>query len=437
MSVLNGTPRDELEEIARLARPLNDPTDLDALLARIGNARYVLLGEASHGTAEFYRWRAEITKRLITEHDFSFIAVEGDWPDCFTVNCWVKGRDNQDLAATEVLLRFDRWPTWMWANREVAEFAEWLRSHNKRTGAEVGFYGLDVYSLWESMDRVMGYLSEHDADEVGNARDAFRCFEPYDQDPQRYARATRMVPASCEAEVLSLLSDLHGRFRRTPDRSETDFDALQNAEVIAGAERYYRAMVKADDESWNIRDCHMVETLDRLMSHHGPAAKAVVWEHNTHVGDARATDMAAAGMINVGQVVRERHAAEGVVLVGFGSYEGSVIAASQWGARMECMEVPPAPRSSHEALIHSVTDEPTLFVFPNDRDTPWLAARRGHRAIGVVYRPERDKYGNWVPTVLGKRYDAFVSFGRADALHPLHEEVPQPHAELETYPFNA
>jgi erythromycin esterase len=427
----------QLDEIFELAQPLGAAADLDPLIERVGDARFVLLGEASHGTSEFYRWRATITRRLIVERGFSFVAVEGDWPDCFDLNCWIKGQGNKDLSAAEVLSRFDRWPTWMWANREVAEFAQWLRLYNKRSGSEVGFYGLDVYSLWESLDRVIGYLHEHQPDAVNGALAAFRCFEPYGGDPQQYATASQILPTSCEGEVISVLSDLRARFRRDSSPSESDFDALQNAEVLAGAERYYRTMVRGDAESWNIRDCHMVDTLDRLMKQHGLAAKAVVWEHNTHVGDARATDMSAAGMVNVGQVVRERHDADGVVLVGFGCYQGSVIAAPQWGAPFQKMPVPRAPASSHEALIHAVTKDPALFVFPERRDTPWLTARRGHRAIGVVYHPDRDPYGNWVPTVLGRRYDAFISFGRADAVHPLHDEAPRPNAEQETYPFNA
>jgi erythromycin esterase len=427
--------RRALNEISEMASPLRSPADLDPLIERIGDSRYVLLGEASHGTSEFYRWRAEITKRLIDEHGFSFVAVEGDWPDCFDINCWVTGRTDRKLPPTEVLTRFSRWPTWMWANREVAEFVGWLRDHNRRFGTTVGFYGLDVYSLWESIDRVVDYLRFHHPDDVEPAMRAFRCFQPYGEDPQRYAYATRMVPTSCEDEVVRLLGEFHGRLESSEGDAELDLDALQNAEVVAGAERYYRAMMLADGESWNIRDCHMVDTLDRLMAHFGPDARAVVWEHNTHVGDARATDMHLAGMVNVGQVVRERHEADGVVLVGFAGYEGSVIAAPRWGETMRRMNVPPAVPASHEALIHEAVPGDALFVFPEHRDTAWLSSTRGHRAIGVVYDPSRDRYGNWVPTVLGRRYDALVSFEHTDALHPLHMEVPQPHAELETYPF--
>jgi erythromycin esterase len=427
------TGRDELDQIAELARPLHGPGDLDPLIDRVGDARFVLVGEASHGTAEFYWWRAELTKRLILERGFGFVAVEGDWPDCFEVNCWVKGRAGRDDSAAATLGRFERWPTWMWANTEVAEFVDWLRGYNRRTGADVGFYGLDVYSLWESMDRILRYLHDEHPDDLTAAKTALACFEPYVEDPQRYAHATRFVPEGCEREVVGLLADLR---RLTYDRqpgSEADFDALQNSEVLAGAERYYRAMVRGG-ESWNVRDCHMADTLDRLIAHHGPTSKAVVWEHNTHIGDARATDMASAGMVNVGQLVRERRSADGVVLIGFSSFEGSVIAAPRWGAPMRQMPVPAARPDSHEALLHEFASaDPLLFVFPSDRDGVWLSAWRGHRAIGVVYDPERDRYGNWVPTVMGGRYDALIHIDRTNALHPLHA-TPSSN-EQETYPW--
>ncbi|HEY4610363.1 MAG TPA: erythromycin esterase family protein [Ilumatobacteraceae bacterium] len=424
----------ELDEITRLARALPDPSGFDPLIERIGDARCVLVGEASHGTAEFYRWRAELTKRLIAERGFSFVAVEGDWPDCFDVNCWVKDRAARGDTADAVLARVERWPTWMWANTEVAEFVDWLRDHNRRTGKVVGFYGLDVYSLWESIERILRYLHEEHPDELPAAKEALMCFEPYAEDPQRYAHATRFVPEGCEREVIDLLGDLRRLTRADRGASEADFDALQNSEVVAGAERYYRTMIRSDNESWNVRDCHMADTLDRLMAHHGPTSKAVVWEHNTHVGDARATDMALAGMINVGQLVRERHRDDGVVLVGFSSFDGSVIAASGWGAPTRQMDVPAGRSDSHEALLHEVgSTEPLLLVFPPDRSGAWLSARRGHRAIGVVYDPHRDRHGNWVPTVMGGRYDALIHIDRTTALHPLHA-VPTGE-EQETYPW--
>lgn len=431
----------ELNEIVELIKPLDEIDDVDPLIERIGDARLVLLGEASHGTSEFYAWRADITRRLISEHGFSFVAVEGDWPDCFQVNRYVKSADD-DRTARSVLGAFDRWPTWMWANEEVAEFVEWLREHNRSTDADVGFYGLDVYSLWDSLREIMSYLAENEPDSLDLAREAIHCFDRYDEDPQKYAVATRMVPTSCEEEVISLLTDLRSSIGTDEDDPEAAFDAIQNAEVLAGAERYYRTMIRGGGESWNVRDHHMADTLDRLLEHHGPDAKVIVWEHNTHIGDARATDMASAGMTNVGQIVRERHGEDDAVLVGFGSHHGTVIAASAWGDRMRRMDVPRAPTDTHEDLIHRAMNvredvsNAALLVFPDQRDTEWLSSRRGHRAIGVVYHPERDPYGNWVPTVMGRRYDAFIMFVEAAALHPLAFSSVDDSEEFETYPWS-
>jgi erythromycin esterase len=428
--------RAELDQIAELAHPLTGPADLDPLVERVGDARFVLIGEASHGTADYYWWRAELTKRLIVERAFGFVAVEGDWPDCFEVNCWVKDRAGRRRTAADTLALFERWPTWMWANTEVAEFVDWLRDHNRRTESDVGFYGLDVYSLWQSIDRILRYLHDEHPNDLTAAKHALACFEPYAEDPQQYAHSTRFVSEGCEREVVELLADLR-RLIRDPDGepgSEADFDALQNSEVLAGAERYYRTMIRGGGESWNVRDCHMADTLDRLIAHHGAMSKAIVWEHNTHVGDARATDMAGAGMVNVGQLVRERHGDDGVVLVGFSGFEGSVIAAPRWGAPMRRMEVPPARTDSHEALLHEIgSTAPLLTVFPEDRDGEWLSSRRGHRAIGVVYEPARDRYGNWVPTVMGDRYDALIHIDRTTALHPLPARPAG--GEQETYPW--
>ncbi|MEU0084471.1 erythromycin esterase family protein [Streptomyces sp. NPDC006274] len=420
------------------ALALTGPESLDPLLARIGDARYVLLGEASHGTAEYYRWRDLLTRRLIEEKGFSFVAVEGDWPDCHAVHCSVTAAPGAPEDPVEVLEDFDRWPTWMWANTDVARFSHWLRRHNTGlpAGQRVGFFGLDVYSLWESLQAVNEYLGEHDPGAVEHAVEAFRCFEPYAQDPQSYAMATQLVPSGCEPEVLALLVQLRRRAEQASraDGGLAEFAARQNAEVLVGAERYYRAMLHGGPESWNIRDHHMADTLQRLMEYYGPRAKAVVWEHNTHVGDARATDMAAAGLVNVGQLVRERHADDGVVLVGFGSYEGSVIASDRWGGRARALHVPPARPGSLEELMHqALPGGAGLFVFPKRERGGWFREERDHRAIGVVYRPEREKWGNYVSTVLGERYDAFCFLDRTAALTPLHT-APADTREEETWP---
>jgi erythromycin esterase-like protein len=398
----------------------------------------VLLGEASHGTAEYYNWRAAISRRLIVEKGFSFVAVEGDWPDCFRLNRYVKGEHDAGESARQVLHSFERWPTWMWANEEVIVLAEWLRAHNRGLPerSRVGFFGLDVYSLWDSLFRVAGYLRYDHPAALAAARRAFECFEPYSRDVQEYARATRWVGNSCEDEVVELLAAVrravHGEAPQ--DGREPSFDAEQNALVVQNAEHYYRTMVRGGPESWNVRDRHMMQTLERLLRHHGRTAKAIVWEHNTHVGDARYTDMAADGMVNVGQLARERNGEDDVVLVGFGSYRGSVIAGRAWDAPMERMPVPAARPGSWEDVLHRSEGRDCMVVWPRGLHSPALLAPRGHRAIGVVYHPEYE-HGNYVPSVLPRRYDAFLYFEESEALRPLLDVVPDDASEPpETYP---
>ena len=424
------------DDVRALARPLRDPEDLDPLLDRIGDALIVLLGEASHGTHEYYAWRTAITRRLVEERGFSFVAVEGDWPDCQRVHCAVTLRA-PDADPREVLRGYERWPTWMWANEEVADLARWLKAHNasRDPGEQVGFHGLDVYSLWDSLRSILGYLQEHEPQHLDAAMEAFRCFEPYAEDPQEYAYATRLVPTSCESAVIEVLRALRsaGEADRGSDR-DAAFAAEQNARVAAGAEAYYRAMVRGGPESWNVRDRHMDDTLARLLDHYGPGSKAVVWEHNTHVGDARYTDMRDDGMVNVGQLARERYGEDAVVIVGFGSHHGSVIAGDSWGAPMERMPLPPARDGSLEALLHDgVPDASALFLFAPDLPD-WAAREVPHRAVGVVYRPHTERWGNYVPSVLGRRYDAFCWIDETRALQPLRGTHPSS-GEMETYPF--
>ena len=312
---------DVFSEIRSLARPLTSAEDLDPLIERVSADRYVCIGEASHGTHEYYRWRALLSRRLIEEHGFTWIGVEGDWPDCWRINRWVRGQGDQDLDVYGLLDRFERWPTWMWANQEVAEFLAWLREWNavRPEHERVGFYGLDVYSLWDSLREIISWLESNAPDAVPAAMRAWECFVPHHEDPHAYARSTRLVPESCEADVVALLVEVRSRTHHLLNDDEDAFDAEQNAEVAADAEHYYRIMVRGDRESWNIRDYHMADTIERVARHLGPQSKGLVWEHNTHVGDARATDMARDGLVNVGQLIRERHTAQGVALVGFAS----------------------------------------------------------------------------------------------------------------------
>jgi erythromycin esterase-like protein len=439
-------PDTDQTRIRNQALPLTDQASLDPLMERIGDAHYVLLGEASHGTADYYQVRDVLTRRLIEEKGFSFLAVEGDWPDCMDVHRAVVAAPGAPEDPGEVLAGFSRWPTWMWGNTDVAAFARWLRRHNEGLPPErrVGFFGLDVYSLWESLHAVLDHLREHDPSRLEHALDAYRCFEPYAKDPQSYAMATRYLPEGCEPQVVSLLTELRRRAARSaaPDGSFAEFAARQNAEILAGAERYYRAMLDSGPDSWNIRDHHMADTLDRLMEHHGPDAKAVVWAHNTHIGDARATDMADTGMVNIGQLVRERHMGRGVVLVGFGSHSGTVIAADAWGDVPRIMGMPPAHTASLEDLMHrALPGGRALFVFPHVQlqrpptagHGAWFHEEHGHRAIGVVYQPQFERVGDYVPTVLAQRYDAFCYLDRTHALTPLHPVATETREE-QTWP---
>jgi erythromycin esterase-like protein len=444
-SAKDGGRSDTLVQQAReRALPLRRPEDLDPLVERIGAAHYALLGEATHGTHEYYTWRAEITRRLIRERGFNLIAVEGDWPDCYRLNCYVRGELGSGESAFDVLHTFDRWPTWMWANREIAHLAEWLRDWNADLPEErkVGFFGLDVYSLWDSMASVTRYL-EHTAPELArSARESYACFDRFGGDVQDYARATRWVPASCEHEVVSTLLELrrHAAALRQQDGNvarQAYFNAEQNALVAQNAEHYYRIMVRGGPDSWNLRDEHMLLTLDRLMQFHrelGGDSRAIVWAHNTHVGDARATDMTRAGMFNLGQLVRERHGADETVLVGFGSHRGSVVAGRVWDAPMERMPVPEAQADSWEDVLHRTGVGDQLHLLSPDKLPDAWSEARGHRAIGVVYDPRSEAFGNYVPTVLPERYDAFLFLDRTHALQALHLRVHDEQELPETFP---
>ena len=434
----NQQTTDLTDLIKKISTPLNNPSDLDPLMNYIGDANYVLLGEASHGTHEYYTWRAKITKRLIQEKGFSFIAVEGDWPDCYRLNRYIKNYEMPQKTAEEVLSGFNRWPTWMWANWEIVALAEWLKNYNTAfpVNKKIGFYGLDVYSLWESMEGIIGYLKDHDEDTLSTAFKAIHCFEPFNQDEgQTYARASRIIPELCEKAVVRLLAEIRKNIEHYNSDYENVLSTEQNAHIAVNAEKYYRAMIKGGPESWNIRDRHMVATLNRLMNFHGKAAKVIVWEHNTHIGDARATDMASEGMVNVGQLVTEKFSNEGVVLVGFGSYQGSVIAGRDWGDDMRKIPVPPAIKGSWENILHNAGGhENKLLMFDKVKNEEKLGTHIPHRAIGVVYHPEREQYGNYVPSILPMRYDAFIYLDHTKALFPL-KIITDTHQIPETFPF--
>ncbi len=412
--------------------------DLKELIENIGNAKYVLLGEASHGTHEFYLWRAIITKKLIAEKGFSFVGVEGDWPDCYEMNRYVKGYSDAGNSAYNLAKHFNRWPTWMWANWEVIEFIDWLRQYNEEKDPKtkaVGFYGLDVYSLGESLEAILEYLKKTDLLAFKKAKTAIQCFEPYGYEGTGYAKSVSLVPKTCRGEVVDLLKSIRENIKTYNTDPETVFSTEQNALIAVNAENYYRTMISGGSQSWNIRDRHMVNTLERLMSFHGPDAKAIVWEHNTHIGDARATSMSYEGMINVGELLTETYGEDEVKKIGFGTYKGNVVAGRNWGDVMRIMKVPKAVENSWEELLHGAGEGRDLYLFLDSwKKDPEMNYPFLHRAIGVVYHPSHEHYGNYVPSIMPFRYDAFIHIDDTQALHPIHLE-PDGHQMPETYPW--
>lgn len=421
---------------------LNKVRDLTPLIEQIKDVRIVMLGESSHGTHEFYEWRRLISEWLVTKHGFNFIAVEGDWPSCEVLDRYVRTGDGPD--ARSALLAFRRWPTWMWSNTDIVRLAEWMRSHNQARPSPmpVGFHGLDVYSLFESMELVVKNLEKINPFMARRARARYACFDSFWEDEWRYARSLLESAESCEEQVVDVLKELLAmRLTQDAETNEHTFDIRQNARVVANAEHYYRNLVHGREDSWNIRDRHMLETLEHLLERYtaklGTPAKAIVWAHNTHIGDYRATEMLARGQINIGGLARERFGQDQVSLVGFGTYEGTVTASHAWDGPTESLVVPPAKPGSvedtfHQSLLSLGHNQAWLSLDQDARQGP-LADARGHRAIGVVYDPRHERFGNYVLSSLANRYDAFVFVDKTRALEPIiqsyvHGEFP------ETYP---
>ncbi|HSU79112.1 MAG TPA: erythromycin esterase family protein [Candidatus Angelobacter sp.] len=408
-----------IDLIRSSAVEFRNPLDFDPLIHAIGEAKLVLLGEASHGTSEFYTTRVELTKRLISEKKFRFISVEGDWPASYKVNQYIKGHPDAPQSARDILNSFDRWPTWMWANEEIIPLLDWLKAYNmdKPYNERVGFYGMDLYSLWESMETILKYLEKIGSRDIEKAKKVLTCFHPHDRKAQDYGAHAAFFSEDCIEEVVELLMTIQKNKTFYTDDEEEQLNLEMNAMVTVDAEAFYRAMVQGGPESWNIRDRHMTDCLIKLMTFHGDQAKGVVWEHNTHVGDARATTMEADGEVNVGQLVREHFGEKNVFIVGFSSYQGTVIASQAWGDPFKVMVVPPAAAESWETLFHQAKPTDQYIIFKKE-DLPFQLIK-GHRAIGVVYEPRYEKFGNYVQTNLAKRYNAFIFHDQTNALHPL------------------
>ncbi|MGP1354361.1 MAG: erythromycin esterase family protein [Parasphingopyxis sp.] len=426
-----------VEILRRYAEPLPAPSRADEfgpLFDRFADARVVLLGESTHGTSEFYRARSGITRRLIEEHGFSIVAVEADWPDAARIDGYVRHHDPRPQRGDA----FVRFPTWMWRNYEVLEFADWLRAHNESLpqSRRASFRGLDVYSLSESIHAVLAHLETIDPAVADRARARYGCLTPWMDEPTHYGRAVVHAGLkSCEERVVAQLREMLA-FRLDDMRdSEEWFDAVQNARIVRAAERYYCAMYRGAAESWNLRDRHMFDTLQALLAHHGPDAKAVVWAHNSHIGNAAATAMGWRGEFNIGELCKLAYGEE-AVLIGFGADTGTVAAASAWGADMQVKTLKPVRPDSYEYAFRKTGIERFLTDWrePNRRDlAEALRSARLERAVGVIYRPESEYASHYFEAVLAEQFDAYVWFERTQAVSPLGHE--RPRGAPETYPF--
>ncbi len=432
-----------LTAIRDSAHPLSGgPADYDPLLKTIGDARFVLIGEASHGTHDFYRHRAQISKRLISEKGFRAVAVEADWPDAYRINAFVRGQGD-DAEAIDALAGFQRFPTWMWRNADVLDFIGWLKNYNDHHAqTQVGFYGLDLYSLHASIRAVLDYLDKVDPEAARRARYRYSCFEHFGEDTQAYGYAAGFgLAKSCEDEALTQWLELRRRAAELSTRDgrllpDAFFFAEQNARLVKNAEQYYRTMFQGRISSWNLRDTHMMDTLDALVKQlGGKDAKIVVWAHNSHLGDARATELGSQGELNLGELVRQRYASE-AVLVGFTTYTGTVTAASGWDGPAERKLVRPALPGSYEGLFHRC--EMPNFLLLLNASTPaasLLREPRLERAIGVIYLPQSERVSHYFHARLPDQFDAILHLDETRAVEPLERVAEWETGEVpETFP---
>jgi erythromycin esterase-like protein len=440
-------PNPLVDLISDLAEPLvGSDHDFDSLIDLIGDARFVLIGEASHGTHEFYRIRAQISKRLIAQRGFSAVAVEADWPDAYRVNRFVRGESN-DVDSVEALSGFQRFPQWMWRNADVLDFVGWLREHNDEQAFQdrkCGFYGLDLYSLHASIEAVLAYLNQVDPEAAMRARHHYSCFEQFGKKAEAYGYVAGfgMTP-TCEEAVVKELVALRRKAMEYLQRdgqvaADAYFCAEQNALVVRNAEEYYRNMFRREVSSWNLRDTHMMESLVGLTNHLSrgkPPAKVIVWAHNSHLGDARATQMSERGELNLGQLVRQHFAKESVS-IGFTTYDGTVTAASDWDAPAERKHVRPGHPDSYEALFHEVDVPNFLLNLKGNRDlASHLRAERLERAIGVIYRPDTELISHYFHACLSNQFDAVLHYDHTRAVEPLERTTEWEMGEVEeTFP---
>ncbi len=421
-----------LKDAAEDLPPPEHAEAFGAMFDRFGAARLVLLGEATHGTSEFYRARAAISRHLIRHHGFNVVAVEADWPDAAGIDRHVR-HGPADPGRSEAFARF---PSWMWRNEEVLEFVEWLRTENelRHSSARVEFRGLDIYSLSGSIAAVLGYLDRVDPQAARQARTRYGCLTPWQQVPSSYGHHAMMGGDTCENEVCDqLMTLLYRQLEYAARDGDSFFDAAQNARIVRAAEEYYRIMYRGSRESWNLRDRHMFETLQRLLAYRQDA-KAIVWAHNSHIGNAAATAMGWEGEFNIGELCRTAHGEE-MVAIGFGTDRGTVAAASDWDSPMEIKQVLPARADSYEYLFRRCGHARALFDWRgrNALLRELLSQPRLERAIGVVYRPESELLSHYFRAVMAEQFDAMVWFETSRAVTPL--PTARPAGTPETYPF--
>lgn len=404
------------------AVPLDGDASLDRLISAAADKELVLLGEASHGTHEYYLWRDKISRRLISEQNFSFIAVEGDFASLYHLNRYVKNLDGAANSAREILLKLHRWPTWMWANEEVVALAEWLRSHNDNLPQDkkVGFYGMDVYDEWNSKKAALDLLKTTDQTAYEYVKEQYNCFGQHKGDSWSYAHAVRAGKENCATATKNVVEYIRNNRNNFPELSDDAyFYLLQNTIVVHNAEEFYRESIASKgDVSWNSRVHHMHGTVNDLLNLYGKNSKGIVWAHNTHIGDAEYTNMRKTGEKNIGQLTREGLGNDNVLLIGFTSFEGKVMAGSSWGAPMEEMTIPPAISNSIEYKLNQIDQESFYLIFDKEDRKKKNLKSMGNRAVGVVYNPKRDKR-QFVPTIVPMRYDALFFFKKTTALRVL------------------
>ncbi|TVQ51419.1 MAG: erythromycin esterase family protein [Phycisphaerales bacterium] len=417
---------DVADALREIAQPIEKVEDVTPLLEKIKDRRHVLLGEASHGTHEYYVWRAGISRMLIEKGRANFIAVEGDWDAARHVHRYITHHEDAADSAREALANFTRWPGWLWANEEMVELVEWMREYNEERDAEkrVGFYGIDIYGYERSLEQGPGKAGALDEALKEKMAEGFSCLARYAGDPQAYVMATAREGVDCSTSIRELVETLREDAESWRERDRAQFlNIKQHAMVVKSAEAHFRTAIRQDAESWNVRARHFFDTYRRLIDFYGEdEARGIVWAHNTHIGDARATQMGDMGMLNIGQLARQHYGQDHVAAIGFGTVRGTVIAALQWEGPRQTMTIPDPIAGTLEAAFDQIERDQAMFWMEDAKEKEAFSRRLGHRAVGVTYNPRQERQGNFVPTVWPERYDAFIFFRETKALSPLAEK---------------